>query len=532
MHQNTKIIQYKMENTEKTLAPVRVRFAPSPTGGLHIGGVRTALYNYILAKQTGGTFIIRIEDTDQTRFVADAEKYIYEALRWVGIEADESPEKGGPHAPYRQSERKPMYKQYVLDLVEKGHAYYAFDTTDELTEMRAKLEAAKAKNMSYNAISRMNMKNSITLPEDEVKRRLDAGEEYVIRFKMPHKEEVRFQDTIRGWVMVHSSTLDDKVLMKSDGMPTYHLANVVDDHLMEITHVIRGEEWLPSAPLHILLYQSFGWTAPIFAHLPLIMKPDLKDEKGKVIEVRTGKLSKRDGDEAGFPVFPLNWNGTKGFKENGYLPEAMINFLALLGWSAGDNREFFNIDDLIASFKLERINKAGAKFDIAKAKWFNQHYLAQKTETELLDYLKNDLKENNFDYSAFSDEKLNKICVLVKERAVFPQDLYKEVMLIFNEPTTYDEKLVASKWTTDASFLISWLKNTIKFSDEPFSGVLVKELLHQQADAKGIKVGQIMPALRVALTGAGAGPDLGTTIDVLGKDVFIKRLEKALEILK
>ena len=243
-----------MENTEKTLAPVRVRFAPSPTGGLHIGGVRTALYNYILAKQTGGTFIIRIEDTDQTRFVADAEKYIYEALRWVGIEADESPEKGGPHAPYRQSERKPMYKQYVLDLVEKGHAYYAFDTTDELTEMRAKLEAAKAKNMSYNAISRMNMKNSITLPEDEVKRRLDAGEEYVIRFKMPHKEEVRFQDTIRGWVMVHSSTLDDKVLMKSDGMPTYHLANVVDDHLMEITHVIRGEEWLPSAPLHILLY--------------------------------------------------------------------------------------------------------------------------------------------------------------------------------------------------------------------------------------------------------------------------------------
>ncbi|TAH24220.1 MAG: glutamate--tRNA ligase, partial [Cytophagales bacterium] len=364
--------------------PVRVRFAPSPTGPLHIGGVRTALYNFLLARKTGGKMILRIEDTDQTRFVPGAEEYIKEALAWIGIELDESPWVGGPHAPYRQSERKPMYMQYAMQLIESGNAYYAFDTAEELDEMRKRLEAAKVPDPKYNSITRMQMKNSITMPEDEVKAWLDAGKPYVIRLKVPRKEEVRINDLIRGWVMVHSSTLDDKVLMKSDGMPTYHLANVVDDYLMKITHVIRGEEWLPSAPTHVLLYKFLGWESsmPQFAHLPLLLKPD-----------GNGKLSKRDGDMGGYPVFPIEWNDQAtgavfmGFRESGYLPEATLNFLSLLGWNPGTQEEIFSLENLIQAFTVERIGKSGSKFDIQKAKWFNQEYLKMMSNETMASFL-------------------------------------------------------------------------------------------------------------------------------------------------
>ena len=351
--------------------PVRVRFAPSPTGPLHIGGVRTALYNYLLARKHGGTMILRIEDTDQNRFVPGAEQYILQSLKWVGIEIDEGPEQGGPHAPYRQSERKPMYAQYAYDLVERGLAYYAFDTEQELEEMRKRLEASKMQ-PAYDAVSRMSMKNSLTLPADEVQARLANGDPFVIRIKLPRKEEVRFHDVIRGWVVVNTSTMDDKVLLKGDGMPTYHLANVVDDYLMQISHVIRGEEWLPSAPLHVMLYRYLGWESvmPQFAHLPLLLEPE-----------GNGKLSKRDGDRLGFPVFALEWKDPKtdeissGYRESGYFPEAVANMLALLGWHPSGNQEIFSMEELIESFSLERVSKAGAKFDVNKAFWFNHQYL-------------------------------------------------------------------------------------------------------------------------------------------------------------
>ena len=343
-----------------TERPVRVRFAPSPTGPLHIGGVRTALYNYLLARKHGGTMILRIEDTDQNRFVPGAEQYIMESLKWVGIEIDEGIEQGGPHAPYRQSERKPMYAQYAYDMIEKGFAYYAFDTEEDIEQMRKRLEASKMQ-PAYDSVSRMSMKNSITLPADEVKMRLDRGDNYVIRIKLPRKEEVRFHDVIRGWVVVNTSTMDDKVLLKGDGMPTYHLANVVDDYLMGISHVIRGEEWLPSAPLHVMLYRYLGWedVMPEFAHLPLLLKPE-----------GNGKLSKRDGDRLGFPVFPLQWTDPKtnevssGYKESGYYPEAVTNMLALLGWHPSGNQEMFSMEELISEFSLERVSKSGAKFDL------------------------------------------------------------------------------------------------------------------------------------------------------------------------
>ena len=359
--------------------PVRVRFAPSPTGPLHIGGVRTALYNYLFARQMGGQMLLRIEDTDQNRFVPGAENYILESLQWVGIQIDEGAGVGGPHAPYRQSERKEMYRQYAEQLVAADKAYYAFDTPEDLDAMRQQFEG-QGSAFQYNALTRTRLNNSLTLPADETQAKLQAGEPYVIRLKVPAKEEIRLNDLIRGWVVVHSSQIDDKVLLKADGMPTYHLANVVDDHLMEISHVIRGEEWLPSAPLHVLLYKYLGWesTMPQFAHLPLLLKPD-----------GNGKLSKRDADLGGFPIFPLEWtdpfNGTvaKGFREDGYLPEAVVNFLAFLGWNPGTEQELFSIDELIQAFSLERISKHGAKFDINKAKWFNQQYLKQTSDATL-----------------------------------------------------------------------------------------------------------------------------------------------------
>ncbi|MDQ4142029.1 MAG: glutamate--tRNA ligase, partial [Bacteroidota bacterium] len=387
---------------------VRVRFAPSPTGPLHIGGVRTALYNYLFAKKMGGKMLLRIEDTDQNRFVPGAEDYIFESLAWCGIQLDESPLNGGPHAPYRQSERKPIYMQYAMQLIEAGHAYYAFDTAEELDAMRERLKAAKVTTPQYNAITRNTMKNSLTLPEDEVKRRLESGEPYVIRLKVPRKEEIRLKDLIRGWVVVHSSAIDDKVLMKSDGMPTYHLANIVDDHLMEITHVIRGEEWLPSAPLHVLLYRYLGWesTMPEFAHLPLLLKPD-----------GNGKLSKRDGDKLGFPVFPLQWTDpftgekSSGYRESGYLPEAFVNFLAFLGWNPGTQQELFTMEELAEAFTIDRIGKSGTRFDINKARWYNEQYLRAKPDEELAQYLITALTEHNIECSL---EKAIKISSVMK----------------------------------------------------------------------------------------------------------------------
>jgi glutamyl-tRNA synthetase len=503
---------------------VRVRFAPSPTGGLHIGGVRTALYNYLFAKKNNGKMILRIEDTDQNRFVPGAENYIVEALSWIGIELDENPTKGGPYAPYRQSERKERYKEYAQKLISEGNAYYAFDTPEELDAMRERLKAAKVASPQYNAITRMNMKNSLTLPEDEVKRRLDAGESYVIRLKVPRKEEIRLNDLIRGWVMWHSSTIDDKVLMKSDGMPTYHLANVVDDHLMEISHVIRGEEWLPSAPCHLLLYKYLGWesTMPQFAHLPLLLKPD-----------GNGKLSKRDAEKHGFPVFPLEWkdpfteNISNGFREDGYLPEAVLNFLAFLGWNPGTQQEIFSMEDLIEAFSIERVGKSGTKFDINKAKWFNQQYLKAKPDKELAEILKKDLDKHHI---GFNQDKLEVICSLMKERIVFPKDLWHDAKYFFIAPDAYDEQVVNAKWTNEATHIITEFKNALS-SHKEISAESAKNILTDILEKNNVKIGKVLQALRVAITGVGSGPDLMMIIEILNAVETVKRIESALVTL-
>lgn len=504
---------------------VRVRFAPSPTGALHIGGVRTALYNYLFAKKMGGKFLLRIEDTDQTRFVPGAEEYIKESLEWLGISPEESPWHPGDCGPYRQSERKPMYMQYALDLVEKGHAYYAFDTAEELEAMRERLTAARVVQPQYNSITRTQMKNSLTLSEDEVKTRLASGDPYVIRVKMPRKEEVRLNDMIRGWVMVHSSTLDDKVLMKSDGMPTYHLANIVDDHLMGITHVIRGEEWLPSAPLHVLLYRFFGWedTMPQFAHLPLLLKPD-----------GNGKLSKRDGDKLGFPVFPLNWtdpfSGEKssGFREQGYLPDAFLNFLAFLGWNPGDEREIFSLEELAEAFSIDRIGKSGTKFDIAKAKWYNEQYLRGKSNPELMQYLIADAKTEGVEIPG---EKANAIISLLKERVTFPSDFWRDSKFIMAAPKEFDQEVATKKWNADAAKVLGAYATALDGYDSPFDAVAAKALLESTAEAEGIKLGKVMQAVRLAVTGSGAGPDLMEVFAILGTAEVAKRIRFALNTL-
>jgi glutamyl-tRNA synthetase len=504
---------------------VRVRFAPSPTGALHIGGVRTALYNYLYARKTGGKFLLRIEDTDQTRFVPGAEEYIKGALEWLGIAPDESPWNPGNSSPYRQSERKPMYMQYALDLVEKGHAYYAFDTSEELEAMRERLTAARVVSPQYNAITRTQMKNSLTLPEDEVKARLESGEPYVIRVKIPRKEEVRLHDMIRGWVMVHSSTLDDKVLMKSDGMPTYHLANIVDDHLMDITHVIRGEEWLPSAPLHVLLYKYFGWeaTMPEFAHLPLLLKPD-----------GNGKLSKRDADKHGFPVFPMDWKDpnsgetAKGFKEAGYLPEAVLNFLAFLGWNPGDHRELFTLEELVEAFSIERIGKSGTKFDINKAKWYNEQYLRSKSDAELGAYLLEDVKQEGIE---LTPEKASHIAHIMKERATFPGDLWKEGKFMLIAPTVFDTDIVAKKWNSEAVTVLKSYHAILSDYEGELTPESAKSMLEQAAESNGIKFGKVMQAVRLAVTGVGAGPDLMAVFSIIGKAELQKRISFALESL-
>jgi glutamyl-tRNA synthetase len=507
------------------MKPVRVRFAPSPTGALHIGGVRTALYNYLLARKHNGTMILRIEDTDQARYVSGAEEFILKSLEWVGIQIDEGVGKGGPHAPYRQSERKPLYKQYALKLVENENAYYAFDTEEEIEAMRERLKTQGDPNQQYGSGSRLQMKNSLTLSAEEVKKKLEASEQYVIRLKVPANQEIRLTDLIRGEVVVNSSQIDDKVLMKSDGMPTYHLANVVDDYLMKISHVIRGEEWLPSAPLHVLLYQSFGWQneMPQFAHLPLLLKPD-----------GNGKLSKRDADRMGFPIFPLNWTDpatnelVKGFKESGYLPEALINFLAFLGWNPGTEKEIFSIQELIEAFTIERIGKAGAKFDIQKAQWFNQHYLRAKTDKELASYLLTYLEKENI---TCSQEKAEKICQALRERITFPQDLWEQGKLFFVAPTVFDEQIVAKKWNDDAVKVLSTFKEEIK-SIQNLSADSAKVTLEGVTTKLGIKTGQILQVLRMSLTGGASGPDLMMTMEIIGAAEVAKRIGFALDNLK
>jgi len=507
---------------------VRVRFAPSPTGPLHIGGVRTALYNYLLARKLGGKMLLRIEDTDQNRFVPGAEQYIQDSLAWCGIELDESPWKGGPHAPYRQSERKPMYMQYALQLIDSGHAYYAFDTPEDLDAMRARLTAAKVPNPQYNAITRSQMRNSTTLPEDEVKQLLDSGTPYVIRLKVPRKEEIRFNDLIRGWVVVHSSAVDDKVLMKSDGMPTYHLANIVDDHLMEITHVIRGEEWLPSAPLHVLLYRYLGWesTMPQFAHLPLLLKPD-----------GTGKLSKRDGDKLGFPVFPLEWHGkdaetgeptvSSGYRESGYLPDAFINFLAFLGWNPGTQQELFTMDELIETFSIDRVSKSPARFDQHKVRWYNEQYLRAKPNAELAQYLLDALHEHGVDCTR---EKAEQIAGVMKERVTFPQDFWQEAQYFFQAPESYDEQVISKKWNAATANALAAFARELPAA-APTSPDDIKTLLTQVLEREGVKLGQVMQALRVAVTGAAAGPDLMETMHILGASEISQRILTAVERL-
>lgn len=505
--------------------PVRVRFAPSPTGALHIGGVRTALYNYLLAKKHQGKFIVRIEDTDQTRFVPGAEQYILEALQWLGIQPDEGIYQGGPHAPYRQSERKTIYQQYASQLVEAGKAYYAFDTPEELEAMRERLQAAKVASPQYNPISREWMKNSLTLPKEEVVARLQSGTPYVVRFKMPHKEMVRFYDQVRGWVKVDTSTLDDKVLLKSDGMATYHLANVVDDYLMQISHVIRGEEWLPSAPLHVLLYQALGWekVMPQFVHLPLLLKPE-----------GHGKLSKRDADQHGFPIFPLSWTDpfthqtTIGFREKGYLPEALTNFLALLGWSAGTEQELFTREELIQAFSLERIGKSGVKFDIQKANWFNHQYLLKKPNQELVSYLKRELDQEKMDYT---QTQVAQVCGLVKERATFPQDLWEQGKMFFQAPTIYDSQAIQKKWNPQAHATLQEFVTVMEMLPN-FEADSIKEALIQLLQGKAFKLGEMMPVIRIALLGNTTGPDLMQSMEILGKEEVTARIQRALQHIK
>ena len=507
------------------MSEVRVRFAPSPTGPLHIGGVRTALYNYLFAKKHQGKIILRIEDTDQSRFVKGAENYIIESLNWCGISFDESIINKGDYGPYRQSDRKEIYREYAEKLIEEGNAYYAFDTSEELDEMRSRMKKAGVPSPQYNSITRSSMKNSISLSEDEVKNRINNDEKYVIRIKMPRNEEVKIHDVIRGWVVVNTNNMDDKVIFKSDGMPTYHLANVVDDYLMKISHVIRGEEWLPSAPLHVLLYKFLGWgkEMPKFAHLPLILKPD-----------GNGKLSKRDGDRLGFPVFPINWtnpdNGdvSLGYKEQGYITEAFINMLSLLGWNPGTTQEIFSMNELIQSFSLERVGKAGAKFDFDKTKWFNQQYLRAKNKEDLANELQIILKENNI---KMDDKFVASVCNQLKERATFVKDMWLEGAYYFSAPTTYDEKTIRKKWKEDTPRFLSELKIRLeKISD--FSSINIEIEFKKYLEDNDLGMGRLLPAFRLALTGVGMGPSLFDIASLLGKTETIKRMEVALNTIK
>ncbi|HAO07584.1 MAG TPA: glutamate--tRNA ligase [Chryseobacterium sp.] len=571
---------------------VRVRFAPSPTGPLHLGGVRTALYDYLFAKNQGGEFVLRIEDTDTARYVEGAEEYIEEALEWCGIIADESPKKGGKFAPYRQSERRYIYDKYTEQILKTDYAYIAFDTAEELDAIRAEYEA-KGDVFSYDNKSRNRLRNSIALSEEEVQKLLDEKTPYVVRFKMPIDRTLNLVDIIRGNSSVNTNTLDDKVLVKNDGMPTYHFANIIDDHEMEISHVIRGEEWLPSLGLHTLLYEAMGWEAPQFAHLSLILKPDVStlinkenideitksfteefvaknnqfsfDESATIIksffsEVKSprfksmlsendkdneilasvkqflkkgisGKLSKRDGDKFGFPVFPLNFtdpatgNVSKGYRESGYLPEAFINMVALLGWSPADDKEILSLDEMAKEFDLNKVHKAGARFSKEKAEWFNHQYMQKTSDDELLNILKN--SDLNL---TLSDDKLLKVIKLMKERATFPKDIYENGKFFFEAPTSYDEKASKKAWNDETSAILGELASNLEGAD--FNAENLKQTVHDFAENKGLGMGKVMMPLRLSLVGELKGPDVPDIMELLGKEETISRINNAVNNFK
>jgi glutamyl-tRNA synthetase len=479
------------------------------------------LYNYLFAKSQGGDFLLRIEDTDQTRYVPGAEAYIKESLEWCGLIPDEGPDKPGECGPYRQSERKHLYGQYAQQLVDNGFAYYAFDSADDLEQVREQAKQMKMPNWQYNHITRSNMKNSLTLSKEEVEEKLAAGDPYVIRLKAPRNEEIRIDDIVRGWVVVNSNNIDDKVLMKADGMPTYHLANIVDDHLMGITHVIRGEEWLPSAPTHVLLYQYLGWEQPRFAHLPLILKPD-----------GNGKLSKRDGDRLGFPVFPLEWKDpnsgevSSGYREKGYFPEAFINMLAFLGWNPGDERELFTLSELVSEFSLERVGKAGAKFDADKTKWFNQQYLRGKSNEELAELLLPKLENEGI---SCTKEYAIKVCDLMKERASFIDEMLEE-RYYFEAPKEYDPKTIQKKWKEDTSSIITSLRSVLAALSD-FSEESIELTFKSFLEENGYGFGKVMPGFRLCVTGKGMGPSMSAICSLLGKEEVLARIDTGLETI-
>ena len=499
---------------------VRVRFAPSPTGPLHIGGVRTALYNYLFARQHGGDLVFRIEDTDSHRFVPGAEDYIIESFKWLGIKFDEGVSFGGNYGPYRQSERRKIYKKYVQQLLDNGKAYLAFDTPEELEKKREEV-----KNFQYDAHTRLSMRNSLSLPKEEVERLLSDGAQYTVRFKVEPGEEIHVNDLIRGDVCVKSDILDDKVLYKSaDELPTYHLANIVDDHLMEITHVIRGEEWLPSAPLHVLLYKAFGWedTMPRFAHLPLLLKPEGK-----------GKLSKRDGDRLGFPVFPLEWHDPKtgevssGYRESGYFPEAVVNFLALLGWNPGTDQEIFSLDELVKAFDITKCSKSGAKFDYQKGIWFNHEYILRKSDEEIAELFAPIVANNGVDESF---DRIKQVVHLMKDRVSFVKELWPLCAFFFIAPTSYDEKTAKKRWKEYSAQQMTELIDVLKGIDD-FSVEGQEPVVEKWIADKGYKLGDVMNAWRLALVGIGKGPGMFDISAFLGKDETIKRMQKAIETL-
>ena len=494
---------------------VRVRFAPSPTGPLHIGGVRTALFNYLFAKKHNGDFILRIEDTDQNRYVAGAEQYIVDALDWCQIPFDEGPGKDGGFGPYRQSERKQLYKQYADELISRGKAYYAFDTPEKL-DFHRKDHEANGKTFIYNWHNRLKLNNSLSLSAEETNAKLKAEEDYVIRFLTPQDQKLHLKDIIRGDMEIDTNILDDKVLFKSDGMPTYHLANIVDDHLMQISHVIRGEEWLPSLALHQLLYEAFEWDAPEFAHLPLIMKP-----------VGKGKLSKRDGEKLGFPVFPLSWNDSQGYREAGYFPEAVINFLVMLGWNPGTEQEVFGLEELVQAFTLERVHKAGARFDPEKTKWYNHQFLQMKTDRELADLFRLDLANKAIPGYAQQDDYVEKVVALIKERANFVSDFWELSAYFFESPTDFDEKAVRKQWKEDTPQIMTELIGVLE-NIEDFSSENVETLVKAWINENDLSFGKVMPPLRLVVVGAMKGPHMFDILGMVGKAESISRIKKAI----
>jgi len=502
---------------------IRVRFAPSPTGPLHIGGVRTALYNYLFARKHKGTFILRIEDTDQTRFVPGAEDYIRESLKWCGFEPEEGPEQGGPFGPYRQSERRGIYADKVAQLVTQGKAYYAFDTVEDLEKMRNDAMENGNAHVKYDATTRLRMRNSLALGPDETKALLEAGTPYVVRMLVPENRQIVFTDEIRGEVSFDSKELDDKVILKADGLPTYHLANVVDDFMMEISHVIRGEEWLSSTPHHVLLYESFGWASsmPAFAHLPLILKPSGK-----------GKLSKRDGQKFGFPVFPLEWSDPdpsesfEGFRSMGFLPEALVNFLAFLGWNPGTEQEIFDLEGLIDTFSIDQIGKSGARFDYDKALWFNAQYIANQSVESMANTARPFLENDGY---TVEDEKLRKICALVQDRLKTYADFSPMVSFLFNPVASYDEKMISKKWKEEVR--PSYLTLIAKLGDlSDFLSPEIKEQISQTINESGFKFGDMLPLIRIGLSGEAKGPDLFDIMEILGREIVVERMTESIRI--